>query len=176
MPDNTAYKIKMGNYKAYNSLFKKYYLPLCNYASGIVNSDSEAEDIVQDVFINIWTNRAKLEIGLNLNNYLYTSIRNKCVSLLKKREYNQSYIDMQLKTVEDNVYDSNSVEYKELSTIVRKCMQELPERCGQIFKMSRFNDYKHQKISELLNISVNTIKVQISKALSLMRVCVESSY
>lgn len=165
----------ISSYSEFKSVFNDYYSHLCVFAAGIVNDDAVAEDIVQEFFISLWNNRQSITISSSLKSYCYKSVKNGCISWLRKQKYNKVYIDAQCDLGSD-MYTNDSVEYKELKLVFDNCLEKLPARCKQIFTLSRLDGFRQLKISEILGISTNTIKVQMGRALAMLRNCITINY
>ncbi len=162
--------IRNGNTAVFESLFKKYYKPLCAYAITVLKDKDYSEEIVQQVFVKIWERRSMLNITTSLKAYLYQSVRNDCLNVLKHEKVKEQYrrykvIDMQ----QQHDSASHRLASRELEEQIQNAIDALPEQCGIIFRMSRFEELKYKDIAEQLDISVKTVENQMGKALKLMR-------
>jgi len=153
--------------EAFDSLFDSHYARLCNYAYTLVNSFEVAEDLVQDVFVNIWTRRKKIVIQSTLNAYLYKCVYNACLDHQKKNRLQQVFVKSKQNGDSLSLYDS--IKDFELPERVDRAIEELPEQCRKIFKLSRQNGFKYHEIANELNISENTVDTQIRRALKRLR-------
>jgi RNA polymerase sigma-70 factor (ECF subfamily) len=168
-------KIRSGDYKAFKLLFESYYDILCNFSLKFVDESYVADDVVQEVFINIWEKRKTLEISGSVKSYLYTAVKNRCLNRLKadkSRKLNTDYFFAQ----GDKVVDHSEIEQEEFRDHLFSCIEKLPPRCKEVFIRSRFDDLKQEKIAELLDITLKTVKAQIGKALKLLKTCLQPSY
>ena len=168
--------IKKGNEKSFELIFRTYFLKLCTYALSYTKQLETAEDLVKDVFVNLWNNRKQLEIHSSLSGYLYHAVRNSCINHLKrdKNKKNLSieelrYLELKIKEPLSNDYLIENIFTSELEDKINLQIKKLPKTCRQIFELSRFEGLSHKKIAEKLNISENTVKVQIYRALKRMR-------
>ena len=163
-------KIKEGNIQVFESVFKEYYQRLCDFARQYCNDMSTAEEVVQDVFYQIWNKKDKLNITTSFKAYIYKSVRNNCLQIIRKKNLNQKYIDYKKHTgnfvSRSPVDDLNA---KELSKIINKALEALPERCRTIFEMSRVEGLKYQEIANELSISIKTVEANMGKALKHFR-------
>jgi len=153
--------------EAFDSLFESYYERLCNYAYTLVNGFDIAEDIVQDVFVNIWTRRKRIVIQLTINAYLYKCVYNACLDHQKKNRLQQVFVKSKQDGNSLSLHDS--IKDFELPERVDRAIEELPEQCRRIFTMSRQNGLKYHEIAKELNISENTVDTQIRRALKRLR-------
>jgi len=159
-------QIRNSEEKAFELIFRLYYKPLKQYAQNLLLNEHLCEDIVHEVFINIWQNRKELKIT-SPRNYLYTMVKNKALNQLRHDIVKQKYIEEVNNTSSDFILDEDSNCY-EISKIL-ETIYSLPEQCKKIFIMSRMHGLKHAEIAEDLNISVKTVKNQIGKALKRLR-------
>lgn len=169
--------LKKGNHKSFEMVFKTYYKRLCTFAFDYTRQLETAEDIVKDFFVVFWNNREKLEIKTSLSGYLFRSVRNACINyLLRNKERNKTisieeanWLEIKISEPLSSNYPSGSIFEKELEAQIFNAIEKLPEGCREIFKLSRFEDLSHKKIAKRLNISKNTVKVQIYRALKSLK-------
>lgn len=169
--------IKKGNSKSFELVFKTWYKRLCVFAFGYTRQLETAEDIVKDFFVSFWNNREKIEINSSLSGYLFHSVRNACINYLirdKKRNNTISieeinWLEMKMKEPFSSDYLSNSILVKEMESQIFDAIEKLPEGCCEVFKLSRIEGLSHKKIAVKLNISENTVKVQIYRALKYLK-------
>lgn len=160
---NRQGKIKQNDLREFEYLFKSYYTPLCNYAFSIVKDIDQAEEIVQGFFYTYWKNREEISIKLSLKAYIYKSVRNSALRYLQHRQIEEEY--RRNAKADEYLSTPNHVEESELDAIVESTLERLPERCRQVFTLSRFNGLKYQEIADLLSISVKTVEADMTKAL-----------
>jgi RNA polymerase sigma-70 factor (ECF subfamily) len=163
-------RIKQDDIVEFEKLFKLYYSPLCNFAFRFLKDMDLAEEIVQEFFFNYWKNRHAMSIQISIKSYMYRAIRNNSLKYLEHvqvvRRYEQNFKETNSSEV---VVDSNELEVKELNDVIEATLDELPERCRQIFKLSRFEGLKYFEIAEKLSISIKTVEANMGKALQLFR-------
>ena len=163
-------KIIEGDEKAFEWVFKQYYSKLCGYASRFVYSDESAEEVVQEVFVRFWERSENLNPESSLAAYLYRSVYNTCLNQIKHEKVKDNYRNYVINYMDryaDDLQDAE--EQKELLQMVVDAIDELPPRCSEIFKLSRFEGLKYQEIAEHLGISLKTVEVQMGKALRVLR-------
>ncbi len=158
-------KWKAGNEKAFETLFKKYYKSLCYIAIHNTGKYEKAEDIVQELFIEIYTNKVKLSIQTNFRNYLFRALYYKCNQYNKKRHRTTSLEKEHNDLIYDSGIPSEILEEYELEKAVYETIDMLPSKCKEIFELSRFERLKHKEIADKLGISVKTVETQIGIAL-----------
>ena len=174
-------KIKEGDIKAFESIFRLYYTPLCLYATSITGELEVAEEIVQDLFYVFWKERESLPILRSIKNYLYGATRNrfsKPWSLGVERTYtNYRYRNTVLagENPESESYTpQDQLEYKELQSLVNRALGKLPERRLRIFRMHRFEGMKYAEIASSLSLSIKTVEAEMTKALQTLRKEIEN--
>jgi RNA polymerase sigma-70 factor (family 1) len=167
-----------GDEKSYEVIFKRYYAALCSYAFDLLKDEVFSEEIVQEAFLKLWENRATLEIRVSLKSYLYKSIHNQCLNFIKhdlvvKKLSGMYSKEIQLKTeitlLTDQNFSLDTYFYDGIENDIELAINTLPEQCKIIFQLSRYEMLGYEQIAIKLNISVNTVKTQISRALDKLR-------
>ena len=158
-------KASQGDAFAFSVIFKKYYTQLYQFSGRFVRDAQTAEHIVQDLFVTLWIQRDSIQIATNLKSYLYISIRNRSINYKNQQEL--SYSDELSTNDEEKLVLTPEEHYleNEIHVAVHDAINKLPEKCRQIYLMKRYDNLKYQEISEILNISVNTVKTQMKRAL-----------
>lgn len=173
-------KIKSGDEKAFESLFKAYYDSLLNYAFEIIKDYHIAEEIVGEVFIKMWEQRTKIVITTSIKSYLFKSVYNTCLNHIKhvkvKNKYKAYFYHHADFNKSDDYYPLAKVIENELEVKIEETISGLPEKCREIFMLSRFNGKKNDEIAKKLDISITTVKTQISRALKKMREALTEYY
>ena len=153
---------------AFHELFREFYSALVMYAMKYVSVQEEAEDIVQDVFVNVWEKKEEFLSYQSFRVFLYRSVRNACLNFVKHKLVEKKYVaskGMSSEILEDEEYDWVKEEiYRELFKIV----DELPLRCREVFLLS-LDGYKNEEIAAQLHITLLTVKTQKKKALRYIR-------
>lgn len=161
--------IKAGNTYAFKLLYEKYEGQLYSFLLKYINS-SEAEEIVQQVFVNLWVNRVNLKDELSIKSYLFTSGKNMLISELRKCSVEMQYIDIQTYRQQQTTEDPYQSIYRdELKEIINDLINTLPEKRQQIFRLSREKGLSYKEIAETLGISVNTVDTQIKRAIKFLK-------
>lgn len=149
----------------FETLFRTHYQGLVVFASTYLHDMEESRDVVQDVFVALHDKRSN-DIT-HYKAYLFRSVYNACMDRLNKREVSRKY----LATLEngDLVSFEPEIEASEREVWLLQCIEELPDKCRQVLKLSRFEGKKYVEIAEILSISKRTVEVHISKALRILR-------
>ncbi|MDQ0969553.1 RNA polymerase sigma-70 factor (ECF subfamily) [Flavobacterium sp. W4I14] len=162
--------IKSGNKQAFDEVFLKHFKSLHAYAFTIIKEKDDAEEIVQNVFVRIWTKRAQLKTDGFLKPFLYRSVHNESLNYLKHQKvrsnFNVHYADA-MKNDTGNL--NTEIMATELEKNIHLAINELPEKCKNVFQLSRFDQMKYQEIADALNISIKTVENQMGRALKILR-------
>lgn len=170
-------RVRKGDRDAFNELYKLHYLPVRFYAELMLNAD-DAEDVVQDVFLNIWLHREGLDESLSLRSYLLRSVYNSSLNLLKRKSNSNNYHSVCEKEIEEmgyNQYDPDSSDIirrlydQDLRVELNAAIESLPVRCREIFTLSYIDELPSKEISEQLGISLSTVNNHIYSALKQLR-------
>ncbi len=171
LPDSDLLpKIKDGNKKAWEMLVTKYYNPLLNFILSMIRSEATAEELLQDVFVNIWIKKDSLDIKTSLKAYLYRASRNHTLNHIKRKQLEANYQDSLSNSFQ---YHNNSTEedynLNELESKLYRSIESLPENCREVFKMSRFDGLSYKEIAEALDVSTRNVHYQMSIALKALK-------
>lgn len=163
-------RIRHGDVKQFESLFRSSYVSLVRYAKKLIRDHDTAEEIVQDLFFRLWQNKEKLYIESSLNGYLFRAVHNSCMHHIEHLKVIDSYAHrMAERSPESPESPGDILHHKELQAKVARILEKLPERCGRIFCMSRFEGLKYSEIAERLSVSVKTVEANMGKALKEFR-------
>jgi RNA polymerase sigma-70 factor, ECF subfamily len=159
-------RIRQGDVKQFESLFRSSYVSLVRYARTILKDQDTAEEIVQDLFFRIWKDKEKIKIESSLNGYLFRSVHNKCLHFIEHSRIVEKHAEeMSYRQQESPENPSDILNYKELQAKIASILEKLPERCGKIFYMNRFEGLKYNEIAEKLSVSVKTVEANMGRAL-----------
>lgn len=161
-------KMQKGDWKAFSFFFECYAEQLFHYVLGFVKCKEEAEDIVQEVFIYLWTNRERIEYTGSVYAYLFRAVKNSCVDYKLHEKVEERYrqeVQMTEKEDEESVEENADDLYANIQLI----METLPQKCREIFIMGCVESMTYKEIAEQLNISVNTVKTQMKVAYKKIR-------
>jgi RNA polymerase sigma-70 factor (ECF subfamily) len=155
-------------------IFKKYYSSLCYYASKFIDEDFVAEDIVQEIFSNLWEKQFDLESEPILKAYLFRSVHNRCINYINYKRITDKHKHIlkdkaALKELE--YYNSEPGSPKslfEMEIKIDKIIEGLPAQCRTAFDLSRQKGLKNKEIAVAMEISVSAVEKHISKALHIM--------
>ena len=157
----------MSNRIQFEKLYKRFQPSLTNYAFYLTRSSEDAIEIVNDVFLSVWSKQNRLTLDNSLKTYLYTAVKNRSINYIKKNKL-ETVFDDQLDTLSDFEADKSLLQ-KEQQIIIEQIMNNLPPKCKQVFSMSRVDQLSNKEIASLLDISIKTVEAQITKALKIFR-------
>jgi len=162
-------QVKNGNQCAFTKLFDLYWQSMFTAAKAIVMDESVAKDIVQDIWLNLWQKRKKLDIE-NFEGYIFKSVNYGCFKFLRDNKFNtaQSKAIASLQfTVASEVENKHNLEDTQL--VIETALTALPPRCQQIFRLSRFQAVSNDEIAVQLGISKRSVENQMSIALKFIK-------
>lgn len=163
-------RIRKGDIKAFEQVFRTYYTPLRMYAASLTGEMEAAEEIIQELFYVFWKEREQIHILHSLKSYLYGAVRNRSFQYLEHLDVRHRYQEvMKAKETEDDLTPLEELEYNELLRLIDQAISQLPERRQRIFKMHRFEGMKYAEIAEILSLSVKTVEAEMTKALQTLR-------
>ena len=159
-------RITRNDQVALETLHKRYYQTLCSFALSYVKSVDYAEEVVSDVFLNIWLKRDALSINANIKPYLFSAVKNQSINFLNAQK-------LAFEKIEENTFDSEfsdhdadaQINFSETLRAIEKIIQELPPQRQTIFRLNRIDGLKYKEIADLLSISVNTVQKQMTEAI-----------
>jgi RNA polymerase sigma-70 factor, ECF subfamily len=163
-------RIRQGSTHQFELLFRSSYVSLVRFAMTIIKDRDNSEEIVQDLFYRLWKDREKLNIESSLNGYLFRSVHNRCLHFIQHNKVVERYMEeISITQTESYQNPSELLQYKELQEKVTRILERLPERCGRIFYLSRFEGLKYAEIARKLSVSVKTVEANMGKALKEFR-------
>jgi RNA polymerase sigma-70 factor (ECF subfamily) len=157
-------KLRCGDEEAFSLLFRQQYQSLCFFAGRYIRDFSTAESLVQDVFVKLWDSRQALHIRVSLKSYLYTSVKNSCLNHIKRERF--SYTLESIKGRSDDTVPQPDVqlESQEIATAVQRAISGLPSKQRETLSLARYDELSYQEIAAIQNVSINTVKTQLKRA------------
>ncbi len=160
--------LKYDSHEAFVKIFRQYYANLVLFTARFIPDKSVCEDIVQEAFIKIWSNRKNLEIKTSIRSYLTTSVQNLALDELRHRKVKNNYLEMNREIILSLSPDEHMF-FTELSDAIDNALEKLSPELRETLMLSRSEKLKYHEIAQRLNVSVRTVEVRISKALKYLR-------
>lgn len=173
----SAGKIQNGDIGEFERLFHLYYKRMCTYSESIIKNSLDAEDIVCNIFAILWENREELNIKTSFEAYLVATIHHHSINYLKHIQIEDKYwknVQCRLKNVdilflEDLSNPLTAIITNEISESIDKSIASLPPQCREVFLLNKYDGLSYGEIALKLNISINTVRTQIMRAMRKMR-------
>ncbi len=154
--------------KGIELIFGQYYEVMCRSAIRITKDRTLAEDIVQEVFYELFKKREQLKI-VSLLGYLKRAVYNRSINKVKGRKDHVDADEMAYELTDNLNNSQDDMEYDELETFINGVIDSLPEKCRLVFVLNRFEQLSYKEVAAKLEISVKTVENQMSKALKILR-------
>jgi RNA polymerase sigma-70 factor (family 1) len=163
--------VKQNDAKAFEELFNRYWSGLVNAAYKRLNSREQAEDIVQNIFLDLYRRRTSIELTISLKAYLSQALRYKVLNeyrsdLISSKRQQYLFLNLPCKNGFASCLEAKDLE-KQIDTILKG----LPGKCRQVFLLSRKENLSNRDISASLNITVSSVEKHITRALKTLRNC-----
>jgi RNA polymerase sigma-70 factor (ECF subfamily) len=163
--------LRAGDKLAFKELYIRYWDLLLDIAYKRLDSIDNAEELVQDLFVDLFLKREKLNITSSLEGYLKTALKYKIFNTFRSQYIHNRYVDRILN--EKGVIGlspEHEMQNKELSQKLDRATQKMPDKCREVFLLSRMEQFSNKSIAEKLNISVSTVEKHISKAIKILKI------
>ncbi|NLV69148.1 MAG: RNA polymerase sigma-70 factor [Spirochaetes bacterium] len=163
--------LKNGDMAAFDIIYRAYCKRLYKFVFGIIKTESDAEEIVQEVFVKIWEARGNIDDLALFDSYLFTIAYNSTISLIRKKMSEEKYIQhvKSLQVPLQNKLSDDDLDFESVSARINELVDKLPPRQKEVFKLHREHELTYRQIAEKLQISINTVENHMSKALKFLR-------
>ncbi|MDX1406815.1 MAG: RNA polymerase sigma-70 factor [Saprospiraceae bacterium] len=156
--------------KGYELLFHAYYEEVCQHIYRIHPDASAAEDIAQEIFIELWNKRSTLQIETSPGAYLRRMAVTRTLNYLRDNKHHRHDAEGELRSLESSGSSALDVlAFRDLDEWLTQSINQLPERCRQVFVLSRFEQMSYREIAKAMQISPKTVENQMTKALKHLR-------
>jgi RNA polymerase sigma-70 factor, ECF subfamily len=161
--------------QAFQLLYDKYWDKLFAAAIIKIHDEEEVNDIVQNLFVTIWIKRKELNINNNVDAYLFRALKNRIINFYKKKYLTADKLDQFSKNsaAKTDSDAENRCTYKEVESIIAREVDSMPDKMKQVFILSRDEQLSSKRISEILSLSDQTVRNQISKAIKRIKITLE---
>ncbi len=162
-------RMKTGDKSSFDRIFRLYYAPMVRFCFRFVADEDVAAEIVQDLFVKIWTGRERLKINASFDSYLLSSVRNASYTYINtQRSHNEAHL-MVYSGEADEIDPSDKLQSDNLESSYRKVLASMPEKRREVFLASRFDGLKYAEIAEKLSISQKTVEAHMMAAIKQLR-------
>ncbi|MGY5252418.1 RNA polymerase sigma factor [Sphingobacterium spiritivorum] len=157
--------LKQGNHAAFTEIYNRYAVVLYLHARHMLGQDDEARDVIQELFAGIWNKHDKLDFEQHLRAYLYRSVRNMILNIIRHERVKENYLT-ELGTFANTepIEADELIRYNELKRLIEKEIERMPKKMKIVFELSRDQNLSHEEIAKQLGISKTTVKKQVSNA------------
>ena len=168
--DLVLHNLAKNDKNALNDLFNYYYPCLYQFSKSFLKFEDGIDDILQEVFIKIWKNRANIQSSTTFNSFIFKITRNLLLNELRSRMNRQKTKDKIYKISQSEGYQTfEKIEYQELKETVDHIVNNLPEKQRVVFLLSRCDSLSHKEIAEKLDISTKTVEYHISQSIRIIK-------
>jgi len=168
--------IKNDDISSFEDLFRFYYPRMRKYAFHFLQNEEEANDLIQDVFMQLWSKREELNEEKNIIAFLFTLLKNKCLNTLKKRIIEDKFLLHQSAFETERLYDlslTQNTDFKsmesQLHSEIESLIETLPEKCGMVFRLKWIEGKKIKEIAQIMNISTTMVDKHLAKGMEIAR-------
>ncbi|HEX2077725.1 MAG TPA: RNA polymerase sigma-70 factor [Longimicrobium sp.] len=163
------HRLRQGDRDAFDAIFREHYPTLVGVAERIVGDRAVAEDVGQDVMLELWRRRDTVAVEDSLRAYLSRAARNRALNYLRHERMKQRTAPFAAGEASTHAAATARVQEEEIDAAVRQAVDALPERCREVFELSRGQGLRYAEIARVLGISVKTVEAQMGKALRVLR-------
>ena len=163
---------KKGDEKAFAYYFNLYFNQIVGFCTEFIKDRDQAKNIAQEAFLKLWLNKEKVQKINGIKAFLYTSAKSDCLNLFRHKKVVHKYFDSSLRKREEslnievlNAMNFDTVMLTELEDLIEGSVNELPDKCKQVFKMRRVEFKKNKEIAAELDISIKAVEANMTRAL-----------
>lgn len=160
-------RVKSSDNQAFDELYARYWKRLFEYAYKLVQDQIQAEDIVQEVFVQLWENSSQKEIH-HLSGYLFRSVKYQVATLIRNNKWKVEWDSVEMEDIPDE-NQVNEFSKEELFQLLEESIEKLPPKCKEVFRLHKKEGFSTKEIAHSLNISPRTVENQIQKAMNSLR-------
>lgn len=161
--------LQAGSERAFDVTFREYYGPLVGTATALLGDRDLAEEVVQDVMLELWRRRAGIVIETTLRAYLHRAVRNRALNLVRHESVVRRTRPLVVDAQQPPVPADRAATEHEIDAALARALDELPPRCREVFELSRVRGLRYAEIASALGISIKTVEAQMGKALRMVR-------
>jgi len=167
--DDLLVRLRAGDHEAFDTIFRTHYPQLVSLAESMLRQRATAEEVVQDVLLELWRRRESLVVEESLRAYLFRATRNRVLNEIRHDKVVEKSIPYVAMEASASPPALSTIVEREIDAAVREAVSGLPERCREVFELSRGQGLRYAEIAVALGISVKTVEAQMGKALRILR-------
>jgi RNA polymerase sigma-70 factor (family 1) len=162
--------LQSGDHAAFTEIYNRNWEKLADAAYQRLHSREDAEEIVQEIFVNLYIRRHDINPKSTLEAYLKTALKFKVIDAYRAQQLHYNHIDrLIIESQERPIASDDQIDIKNLKKRIVQATALLPEKCREVFMMSRFEQLSHQEIADKADISVSTVKKHLHRAMETLR-------
>lgn len=164
----TIEALRNGDHSSFEAVFVAYYNKTKSFINGYIKSAVDAEELAEELFVNLWINRQSIDTGKSFNSYLHTIARNSAINFLRRKYMQSAYLNG-LQEAESTSTSEEELIAKELGLLIDNIVEKMPEQRKRVYKLSRVEGLTNSEIAVQLNTTKRTVESQLSQALKEIR-------
>lgn len=169
MSDHDSFeRLRQGDERGFDDIFRAHYTGLVGFAESILKDRAEAEDTAQEVMLELWRRRSNIVLETSLRAYLFQSARNRALNRIRHQRV-VDRVDPEVARPSPSPRPDRELAEREMALLVKQALEDLPDRCREVFRLSREQGLRYAEIAVALGISIKTVEAQMGKALRLLR-------
>jgi RNA polymerase sigma-70 factor (family 1) len=162
--------LKSNDHAAFTEIYKRYFGLLYQHALKMTKDEDEAEDIIHELFVTLWSKSGELSFSPNLPAYLYRAVKNKVINTFQQQKTRQAHIESLQAHINAGTWETQeTINANLLAAEIESHVTTLPKKMREVFLLSRKANLSHKEIAETLGISDKTVKKQINNAIHQLR-------
>lgn len=162
--------LRSGDHAAFTEIFNRYWEPMINAAFRLLQSGEDAEEVIQEIFVALYIRRKEIRLKSSLEAYLRSALKYKAIDAYRSQQAHYARLDDLIEETRlSSPAPDDELAFRELKEKIHRAADKLPEKCREVFLMSRFEQLSHRDIANRLGISVSTVKKHLNKAMKLLR-------
>ncbi len=166
--EDTLHALREGNHKAFEEVFILYFNKIKTFISAYIKSDTDAEDLTEELFLNLWYNRESIDTSKSFNAYLHTIARHAALNFINHTLARESY-QRNYSQPDAGFTSEDELIAHEMAMLIEMAVEKMPEQRRQVYKLSKEEGLKNEEIAKRLNTTKRNVESQLSLALKDIR-------
>lgn len=162
-------ELQLGHKTAHEQVFKKYYRALSLKAFLLLDDEMEAEDLVQNLFVDMWQRSHYQSINSSLKAYLFRAVHNQCLMVLRKRKTSQRQLHVYTQSLDENPVETEELPNRAQQQQIQTVFNELPTQRQKAFKLVYLDNKKYQEAADEMGVSINSVKTHLKLAVKILQ-------